>query len=80
MKIILSFFCSAQAIIIIAWNDGPPTDMFNGRVFKQVLSIFITATVLKFGQGIWAVSPWNNIACTSVAEICCGLLWSVMLC
>jgi callose synthase len=41
-----------QAMIIIAWNDGTPSDIFDVGVFKQVLSIFITAAVLNLGQGI----------------------------
>uniref|UniRef100_A0A0E0Q2X2 1,3-beta-glucan synthase n=1 Tax=Oryza rufipogon TaxID=4529 RepID=A0A0E0Q2X2_ORYRU len=35
------------AMIIIAWNGGTPSDIFDVGVFKQVLSIFITAAVLK---------------------------------
>ncbi|EEC81348.1 hypothetical protein OsI_24536 [Oryza sativa Indica Group] len=40
------------AMIIIAWNGGTPSDIFDVGVFKQVLSIFITAAVLKLGQAI----------------------------
>jgi hypothetical protein len=36
---------------IIAWNGGAPSDIFYARVFKKVLSIFITAAILKLGQG-----------------------------
>jgi callose synthase len=43
---------SLQAMIIIAWNGGTPSDIFDVGVFKQVLSIFITAAVLKLGQAI----------------------------
>ncbi|GJM87531.1 hypothetical protein PR202_ga03495 [Eleusine coracana subsp. coracana] len=43
---------SLQAMIIIAWNGGTPSDIFDAGVFKQVLSIFITAAVLKLGQAI----------------------------
>ena len=39
-------------MIILAWNGGTPSDIFDAGVFKQVLSIFITAAVLKLGQGI----------------------------
>jgi hypothetical protein len=39
-------------MIIIAWNgSGDPTVIFHGDVFKKVLSVFITAAILKFGQG-----------------------------
>uniref|UniRef100_A0A0D9VN45 1,3-beta-glucan synthase n=1 Tax=Leersia perrieri TaxID=77586 RepID=A0A0D9VN45_9ORYZ len=41
---------SLQAMIIIAWNGGTPSDIFDAGVFKQVLSIFITAAILKLGQ------------------------------
>ncbi|KAK8463631.1 hypothetical protein SEVIR_1G386100v4 [Setaria viridis] len=43
---------SLQAMIIIAWNGGTPSDIFDRGVFKQVLSIFITAAILKLGQAI----------------------------
>jgi len=42
---------SLQAMVIIAWNGGTPSDIFDRGVFKQVLSIFITAAILKLGQG-----------------------------
>jgi len=40
-------------MIIVAWNGpgGDPSVIFNGDVFKKVLSVFITAAILKFGQG-----------------------------
>lgn len=48
----LLFLCFMQAMIIIAWNGGTPSDIFDAGVFKQVLSIFITAAILKLGQGM----------------------------
>ncbi|KAK7362032.1 hypothetical protein VNO77_04129 [Canavalia gladiata] len=37
-----------QAIIIIAWNGfGQLTSIFDGDVFKKVLSIFITVAILN---------------------------------
>ncbi|CAI9103237.1 OLC1v1001686C1 [Oldenlandia corymbosa var. corymbosa] len=40
-----------QAMIIIAWNSsGDLGSIFEGNVFKKVLSIFITAAVLKLIQ------------------------------
>ncbi|KAJ1383229.1 Glycosyl transferase, family 48 [Sesbania bispinosa] len=40
-----------KAMIIVAWNgSGDPTVIFNGDVFKKVLSVFITAAILKLGQ------------------------------
>ncbi|XBH82000.1 hypothetical protein VPH35_107468 [Triticum aestivum] len=41
---------SLQAMVIVAWNGGTPGDIFDAGVFKQVLSIFITAAVMKMGQ------------------------------
>jgi callose synthase len=42
-----------QAMIIIAWHgSGSPIEVFSGSVFKEVLSIFITASILQFLQAI----------------------------
>ncbi|CAJ1846041.1 unnamed protein product [Sphenostylis stenocarpa] len=47
------FILCLQAMIIVAWNkSGDPTVIFNGDVFKKVLSVFITAAILKFGQAV----------------------------
>ncbi|MED6221155.1 Callose synthase 1, variant 2 [Stylosanthes scabra] len=41
-----------QAMIIIAWDgSGDLSSIFDGDVFKKVLSIFITAAILKLAQG-----------------------------
>lgn len=41
-----------KAMIIIAWNgSGDIGTVFAGDVFKKVLSIFITAAILKLAQG-----------------------------
>lgn len=41
-----------KAMIIIAWNgSGELSSILDGDVFKMVLSIFITAAILKLGQG-----------------------------
>jgi len=43
---------SFKAMIIIAWNgSGKLSSIFEGDVFKRVLSIFITAAILKLAQG-----------------------------
>ncbi|KAL4186373.1 hypothetical protein AMTRI_Chr09g13790 [Amborella trichopoda] len=49
-----SFFILAlQAMVIVAWNgSGEPSGIFDGGVFKKVLSIFITAAVLKLVQAV----------------------------
>ncbi|KAK4258423.1 hypothetical protein QN277_007877 [Acacia crassicarpa] len=47
------FILCLQAMIIVAWNgNGDPSVVFNGDVFKKVLSVFITAAILKLGQAI----------------------------
>jgi H+/gluconate symporter-like permease len=45
-------FLIYQAMIVLAWNVGTRIqDAFNGTVIKQVLSIFITASILRLLQG-----------------------------
>uniref|UniRef100_A0A0D6QUN8 1,3-beta-glucan synthase n=1 Tax=Araucaria cunninghamii TaxID=56994 RepID=A0A0D6QUN8_ARACU len=47
------YILSLQAMIILACNgSGQPTGIFNGKIFKKTLSIFITAAILKFLQAI----------------------------
>ncbi|XP_058090540.1 callose synthase 3-like [Magnolia sinica] len=47
------FILCLQAMIIIAWNgSGSPSSIFDGGVFKKVLSIFITAAILKLGHAV----------------------------
>ncbi|XP_077231016.1 callose synthase 3-like [Tasmannia lanceolata] len=41
-----------QAMTIIAWNGSSLSAIFDGDVFKKVLSIFITAAILKLGQAV----------------------------
>ena len=49
---VLKFCDSVKAMIIVAWNgSGNPNSIFSGDVFKKVLSVFITAAILKLGQG-----------------------------
>ncbi|KAL2940900.1 Callose synthase 3 [Bienertia sinuspersici] len=52
-----SFFILAlQAMIIVAWNGtGDPSAIFEINVFKNVLSIFITASIIKLGQAVFDV-------------------------
>ncbi|KAL5539883.1 hypothetical protein UlMin_043582 [Ulmus minor] len=47
------FILCLQAMIIVAWNgSGQPSSIFTGEVFKKVLSVFITAAILKLGQAV----------------------------
>ncbi|XP_042395925.1 callose synthase 3-like [Zingiber officinale] len=45
------FILCLQAMIIIAWNGGSSA-IFDGEVVRKVLSIFITAAILKLGQAV----------------------------
>ncbi|KAG8391331.1 hypothetical protein BUALT_Bualt01G0176700 [Buddleja alternifolia] len=47
------FILCLQAMIIIAWNGtGDIGAIFQGQVFLKVLSIFITAAILKLAQAV----------------------------
>uniref|UniRef100_A0AAU6MV01 1,3-beta-glucan synthase n=1 Tax=Paeonia lactiflora TaxID=35924 RepID=A0AAU6MV01_PAELC len=47
------FILCLQAMIIVAWNgSGQPSSIFTSDVFKKVLSVFITAAILKLGQAV----------------------------
>ncbi|PIA48642.1 hypothetical protein AQUCO_01400908v1 [Aquilegia coerulea] len=47
------FILCLQAMIIIGWNgSGQPSAIFEADVIKKVLSIFITAAILKLGQAV----------------------------
>ncbi|CAH9106641.1 unnamed protein product [Cuscuta epithymum] len=47
------FILCLQAMIIIAWNGtGEPSGIFDAGILKKVLSIFITASILKLAQAI----------------------------
>ncbi|KAK1670165.1 hypothetical protein QYE76_058324 [Lolium multiflorum] len=78
---------SLQAMVIIAWNGGTPSDVFDAGVFKQVLSIFITAAVMKFGQAILdIVLSWKARKSMSFAvklryilKLLSGAAWVVVL-
>ncbi|KAM7266626.1 hypothetical protein ACFE04_004523 [Oxalis oulophora] len=47
------YILSLQAMIIISWNgSGNLGSIFEGDIFKKVLSIFITAAILKLAHAI----------------------------
>ncbi|XP_031373248.1 callose synthase 2-like [Punica granatum] len=47
------YVLALQAMIIVAWNgSGKLSSIFDGDVFKRVLSIFITAAILKLAQAV----------------------------
>ncbi|XP_057951982.1 callose synthase 3-like [Malania oleifera] len=46
------FILCLRAMIIASWNgSGEPSSIFSADVFKKILSVFITAAILKLGQG-----------------------------
>lgn len=52
-----------KAMIIVACNgSGDLSSIFDGNVFRKVLSIFMTAAILKLAQGICKTS-WNKCFC-----------------
>jgi hypothetical protein len=52
MKWCLKLASFYKAMIIVAWNGtGELSSIFSSDVFKKVLSVFITAAILKLGQG-----------------------------
>ncbi|KAK4492425.1 hypothetical protein RD792_003230 [Penstemon davidsonii] len=53
LRLTLETTVSFKAMIIIAWNgNGQPTSIFESNGFEKVLSIFITAAILKLGQAM----------------------------
>ncbi|MFS7983818.1 putative 1,3-beta-glucan synthase [Helianthus anomalus] len=59
------FILCLHAMIIVAWNgDGNLTSIFESDVFKKVLSVFITASILKLGQVVLdVVLNWKARQC-----------------
>ncbi|KAJ8573525.1 hypothetical protein K7X08_010036 [Anisodus acutangulus] len=56
------FILCLQAMIIIAWNgSGQLSSIFEGDVFKRVMSIFITAAILKLAQAVLdIIMSWKS--------------------
>lgn len=48
---ILTVSISCKVMIIVAWNGSELSSVFDIDVFKKALSVFITAAILKLGQG-----------------------------
>lgn len=62
MHILTKYDCDDEfwkAMIIMAWDGGQPSSVFGADVFKKVLSVFITAAIMKLGQG-WLISLFNT--------------------
>ncbi|KAK8934984.1 Callose synthase 3 [Platanthera zijinensis] len=81
------FILALQVMIILAWNGDSPSDIFDDGVFKQVLSIFITAAVLKLGQAVLdVVLSWKARKSMSYAvklryilKLVSSAIWVVIL-
>ncbi|XP_027158791.1 callose synthase 2-like [Coffea eugenioides] len=61
------FILCLQAMIIVAWNgSGDLGSVFEANVFKKVLSIFISAAILKLIQAVLDVimswKAWHNMS------------------
>lgn len=84
-----SFFILAlQVMIILAWNgSGEPTTIFEADVFKKVLSIFITAAILKLGQAsLDVVLSWkarrsmsSHVKLRYILKVVFALAWVIIL-
>ncbi|KAJ3695664.1 hypothetical protein LUZ60_001041 [Juncus effusus] len=65
------FILAFQAMLIIAWSpSGSLSAFFDADVFKSILSIFITASLLNFLQAaldiIMSWKAWGNMAFTQI--------------
>ncbi|GMN26651.1 hypothetical protein TIFTF001_001365 [Ficus carica] len=84
-----SFFILAlQAMIIIAWNgSGQPGSIFTDDVFKKVLSVFITAAILKLGQAVLDVilswkAQWSmsfHVKLRYILKVVSAAAWVIIL-
>ncbi|XP_020584055.1 callose synthase 3 [Phalaenopsis equestris] len=81
------FILALQVMIILAWNGGSPSDIFDDGVFKKVLSIFITAAVLKLGQAVLdVILSWKARRSMSYAvklryilKVASSVVWVIIL-
>lgn len=84
-----SFFILAlQAMVIVAWNGtGDPSAIFEINVFRNVLSIFITASVIKLGLAVLdVVLGWKarqtmtfHVKLRYILKVVSGAAWVVIL-
>ncbi|XP_024527354.1 callose synthase 5 isoform X1 [Selaginella moellendorffii] len=82
------FILALQVMIIISWSGtGSPSDIVRGDTLKQVSSIFITAAVLRFLQGvldvIFSYKAYHSMRFTSTLRLFIKLVvsaaWVVVL-
>ncbi|XAR73156.1 1,3-beta-glucan synthase [Bertholletia excelsa] len=76
-----------QAMIIVAWNDISPTNIFQKNVLYSLSSIFITAAFLRFLQGILDLvlnfpgyHRWGlTLVLRNILKITVSLAWTIIL-
>ncbi|EXB29008.1 Callose synthase 3 [Morus notabilis] len=82
------FILCLQAMIIIAWNgSGTPGSIFTDDVFKKVLSVFITAAILKLGQAVLDVilswkAQWSmsfHVKLRYILKVVSAAAWVIIL-
>ncbi|XP_039158721.1 callose synthase 3 [Eucalyptus grandis] len=82
------FILCLQAMIIVAWNgSGDPNALFTPDVFKKVLSIFITAPILKLVQAVLDVilswkAQWSMTSFVKlryILKVVLAAVWVIIL-
>ncbi|KAJ4980938.1 hypothetical protein NE237_031775 [Protea cynaroides] len=82
------FILAFQAMVIVAWNAGGSLySLFDGDVFRQVMSIFITYSLLNFLQAlldiILSCRAWGSLKYTQIAryllKFAVAAVWVVVL-
>ncbi|XP_043687669.1 callose synthase 7-like [Telopea speciosissima] len=82
------FILSFQAMVIVAWsNGGSLTALFDADVFRKVMSIFITYSILNFLQAtldiILSCRAWGSLKYTQIIryllKFAAAAVWVVIL-
>ncbi|KAL2461368.1 Callose synthase 2 [Abeliophyllum distichum] len=82
------FILCLQAMIIISWNgSGDIGAIFEGEVFKKVLSIFITAAILKLAQAVLdVIMGWKarlsmtlHVKLRYILKVISATVWVIVL-
>ncbi|XP_043691050.1 callose synthase 3-like isoform X2 [Telopea speciosissima] len=82
------FILCLQVMIIVAWNgSGQPSSIFDADVFKKVLSVFITAAILKLGQAVLDVilswkamrSMSSSVKLRYILKVVSAAAWVIVL-
>nr|GEV28054.1 callose synthase 3 [Tanacetum cinerariifolium] len=82
------FILCLQAMIIVAWNGaGNATSIFKYDIFKKVMSVFITASILKLVQAVLdIVLNWKARQCMAFdvklrysLKVVSAAIWVVIL-